>query len=199
MLELIGTVVTSILGGGATGLFGVLIQRWADYKNRQQDLELQKLKFDHEGNMKDKDAAIMAQEWAARTKVADIEATARVGEATVKAVGEEAVADANAFAASFKMEPARWSEGVKPTRAQGWLLLLLDAFRAVIRPGLTLYLCYLVTQVYNESRKYGNTMTPEQAFDILKLLIGTIVYLWTTCTLWWFGTRNKGQAPKSSN
>ena len=195
MLDLIGTVVTSILGGGATGLFGVLIQRWADYKNRQQDLELQKIKFDHEAVMKDKDAAIMAQEWAARTRVAEVETAGRVDEAKAKAAGDEAVADAKAFEASFKMEPVRWSEGVKPTRNQSWILVLLDAFRAIVRPGLTLYLCYLVTEVYNESRKYGNTLTADQAFDILKLLIGTVVYLWTTCTLWWFGTRNKGPAP----
>jgi len=196
MLELLGTIATSILGGGATGLIGVLVQRWADYKNRQLDLELSKQKQDHELAMRDKDAAIMAQEWASRTKVADIEATGKVDEAKAAAAGAEAVADANAFEASFKMEPVRWSDGIKPTKNQSWVLIMLDAFRGVVRPGLTIYLCILATMIYNEAARHYGVLSQEQSFEIFKLCVGTILYLFTTCVLWWFGTRNKGQQPK---
>lgn len=187
MFELLGTVVSSVLGGGATGLLGVLFQRFADYKNRQLDIQVEREKMGHEIELRKADAEIMAQEWAARTKVAEVEAA-----------DHESVADAGAFAASYKLEPIQFSAGVKPSRGQAWLLVLLDCFRGAIRPWLTVYLSIFATLVYIETRKISNAMTPDQAFDVLKLVIGTILYLWTTCTLWWFGTRNKAAPPKTS-
>jgi hypothetical protein len=131
MIEVLGTIFGSIFGGGATGLLGILAQRWADYQNRKLDIELQKTKNDHEVKMREADAAILAQEWAARTKVAEVESE-----------GRKDVADTQAFAQSFQMEPQRFSEAVKPTKGQGWVLVLLDAFRGLIRPGLTAWCTY---------------------------------------------------------
>jgi hypothetical protein len=180
MLEILGTIVGSVFGGGATGILGVLAQRFFDYKNRQLDLDLKKLQFDHEAALRDKDAMIVRGEWAARTQIADISADA------TKDAGDSA-----AFAQSFGLEPRLYSEKVAPTVAQGWVFVILDFFRGIVRPGLTIYLCYLVTQVYNETQRLGVGLTSEQALDIFKLIIGTVLYVWTTCTLWWFGTRNK--------
>ncbi len=179
------TILGSILGGGATGLLGIIAQRWADYKNKQLDIELTKTKFEHERDMRRADAEIMAQEWAARTKVAEVEAA-----------GKEAVADSQAFAASFAMEPTRYSEGVKPTRGQGWVLVALDAVRGAVRPVLTVYLCVLTTLVYVQARELlaGEDLTPDNAIELVRLVINTILYLTTTCVLWWFGTRNRGTA-----
>jgi len=73
MLELIGTAASAILGGGATGILGAAVQRYADYKGRQLDLQAQASKQAHEVAMREADARIMAQEWAARTQVATIE------------------------------------------------------------------------------------------------------------------------------
>jgi hypothetical protein len=42
----VGALVTSILSGGATGLLGLVIQRWFDFRNRAQDLEL--VRINHE-------------------------------------------------------------------------------------------------------------------------------------------------------
>ena len=188
MIEVLGTIFGSIFGGGATGLLGIVAQRWADYKNKQLDIELQRTKYEHEIKLREADAAIMAQEWAARTRVAEVEAA-----------GREAVADSQAFTASFGMEPTRYSEGVKPSRGQGWVLVLLDALRGAVRPVLTVYLCVLTTLVYLQARDLlagEDGMTAEQALDLVRLVVGTILYLTTTCVLWWFGTRNKGGAPK---
>jgi hypothetical protein len=41
MLELIGTAAFAILGGGAMGILGAVVQRYADYKGRQLDLQVQ--------------------------------------------------------------------------------------------------------------------------------------------------------------
>lgn len=187
MLEILGTIFGSIFSGGATGLIGVILQRWSDYKNKQLDLQLEAQKQAHEISLRRVDAEIMAQEWAARTKVAQVEAA-----------GREAVADAGAFAESYKLEPARYSDGVKPSRGQGWVLVLLDAFRGCIRPLLTVYLCALTTFVWWQARTVLNAedLDTAAALDVWKMVVGTILYLTTTCVLWWFGTRNKQSAPK---
>ena len=187
MLEILGMVFGSILSGGATGILGVIAQRFADYKNKQLDMALEKQRFENQVQLRRVDAEIMEQEWAARTKVAEVEAT-----------GKEAVADAQAFAASYQLEPKRYSSESALTPNQQWVMVILDAFRGAIRPALTAYLCVLVTAIYLLTRDAikAEALTPEQALDLIKLLIGSILYLWTAVTLWWFGTRNKSAPPK---
>ncbi len=174
----------SLLSGGVTGLLGVAIQRIADYKNKQLDLELSRQKFENDLALKKVDSEIMAQEWASRTKVAQVEEQ-----------GVEQAADAKAFSASFN-EPVRYSDGPK-SNAQGWLLVILDTIRGLVRPCLTVYLCILTTLIYREARDLldGTSLTPSEALELTQLVIRTILYLTTTCVLWWFGTRNKGKQP----
>ncbi len=178
------SIITSILSGGVTGLLGIAVQRIADYKNKQLDLELSKQKFENDLALKRVDADIMAQEWASRTRVAQVEER-----------GQEAVADSSAFSASFN-EPQRYSQN--PNAAQGWLLVALDFIRGLVRPVLTVYLCVLTTLVYLHARDLLSTqaLTSDEALDLVGLIIRTILYLTTTCVLWWFGTRNKGKAPR---
>jgi len=181
------SLLTSIFSGGVTGLVGVIVQRFAEYKNRQLDLAANREKMAHEVALRKADAEIMAQEWAARTKVAEVEAT-----------GREAVEDSKAFAVALSSEPKRYSEGVKPSRGQGWALVVLDIIRGIVRPALTIYLCALTTFIYLHSRHLLNDkpIGPEQAMELLQLIIGTVLYLTTTCVLFWFGTRNKQEPPR---
>jgi len=190
MLSSILGAVGSIFAGGATGLLGVALQRYADYKKQQADLDLQKEQHAHDLAMKNADAEIAKQEWAARTQVARVE-----GEAKVGAAAEEA------FAASFKLEPTRYSEGAAYTPNQAWLLVVLDFLRGLVRPGLTVYLCWITTQTYWEAQRlvagYGIAMKADEALGLLQLIVNTILYLTTTCCLWWFGTRNAQTPPKT--
>lgn len=183
--------VMSVFSGGVTGLLGVGIQRIFDWLNKREEIKAQESKQAHEVAMLRANAEVMAQEWAARTRVAEVEAA-----------GKEAVADAQAFAASFGMEPQSYSVKVKPSKGQGWLLVALDFIRGIIRPGLTVYLCAITTLVYFQARdmllSFRAQMDPIDAVDISKLVISTVLYLTTTCVLWWFGTRNKQSAPKVS-
>ena len=70
-------ILGSIFSGGITGLLGVAFQRFFDFLKVKQELELRKLDHEHEANMRRIDGELMAQEWAARTQVATIEATAK--------------------------------------------------------------------------------------------------------------------------
>lgn len=185
MITFLTTVFSSILSGGATGLLGVVFQRIADYKNRQLDLQLDKQRGELELAKRDKDAAIMREEWAGRTQVAQIE-----GDATKDA------AESAAFAASLSGEPKRYADG-KMTTAQTWLMVALDFIRGIVRPGLTIYLCVLTTLVYLQARELlaGQAMSATEALELVKMIVGTVLYLTTTCVLWWFGTRNKAPQP----
>lgn len=184
-MDFISGLLSSIIGGGATGILGIAVQRIADYKNRQLDIEITKANHIHEANMREVDAKIMAQEWAARTKVAEVEGAVKVD-----------VADSQVFAASFN-EPTQYSSILKPNEKQGWLLVILDFIRGLVRPVLTVYLCVLTTLVYLQARSLlGTQMESVQAFEVLQKVVDTIMYLTTTCVLWWYGTRNKGPTPK---
>ena len=45
MLEILGSVVASIFSGGATGILGIVAQRFFDFKNKQLDIQMETLKF----------------------------------------------------------------------------------------------------------------------------------------------------------
>lgn len=184
MLEILGSLLT----GGATGLLGTAIQRVFEFKTKKLEIEAEAKRFEHEVALRRVDAEIMAQEWAARTKVAEVEAEGKIE-----------VADSAAFAAALTSEPKLYSERVRElSPAQSWLMVILDFTRGVIRPGLTLYLCAITTAIYIQSRMLldGNTILPTMAYDLVDKIVQTILYLTTTCVLFWFGTRNKQKAPK---
>jgi len=181
-----GELLTSVFGGGLTGLLGVIVQKVADYKAKKLELEIQRDKQHHEIELRKVDAAIMQQEWAARTKVAEVEAA-----------GAEAVADSKAFAISLASEPKRYSEGIPATPRQAWMMFTLDLLRGIVRPGLTIYLCAITTIIYVQANKLiQGGIEPTDAVEIVKVIINTILYLTTTCILFWFGTRNKQAGPK---
>ena len=179
-------ILGSIFSGGITGLLGVAFQRFFDFLKVKQELEMKKMDHEHEANMRRIDGELMAQEWAARTQVATIEATAK-----------ETVAAETSFAASFGMEPKQYSARANIGPVTGFLLVLLDFLRGLVRPGLTVYLCAITTLIYVEARAImaSVSFTSADAINVHDHIISTILYLTTTCVLWWFGTRNSQKPP----
>lgn len=192
MLELFGTVFGAIFSGGATGIIGVIAQRYADYKNKQQDMALEAQRQANAIALKEVDAKIMAQEAAARLQVVSLEGENAARVATISADAAEAQADATAFAKSFEMEPKLYNSG-NLTNGQNWLMVLLDAFRGSVRPALTIYLCVLTTMIYIQAKDIlgKEDLDVKQAMDLHDYIVHSIIYLTTTIVLWWFGTRNK--------
>lgn len=180
-------ILGSILSGGATGLLGVGIQKLFDFKTKKLELDAEQKKFEHEVALRRVDAEIMQQEWASRTKVAEVEASAKVE-----------VEDAKAFATALTSEPKMYSEGTTRTPAQVWMLIILDFLRGIVRPGLTIYLCFITTVIYYQANKLLNTnlILPTMAYDLVNQIVQTVLYLTTTCVLFWFGARNHTKGPK---
>lgn len=194
MLDTILSIGASFLSGGATGIIGVLAQRYFDWKAEQLKLEAVKVNNQHALAMIEANGKLMDREWRGRAEVAKTEGdTARD------------VADAAAFAASYNTEPKSFLESQKPVGGKiGKTVYLLmgitDMVRGLVRPGLTVYLCVLTTLIYLRAEllidKHGMTMDSKDAFELVKYIIYSVLYLTTTVTLWWFGTRNKSEQPK---
>lgn len=180
--------LTSVFSGGVTGLLGVVFQRFFDHQKNKLDLKAKEIDYAHQREMRKEDREMMLLEYDQRIKLQD-----SVNE------GKENEADSKAFATSFTMEPKQYSAGQKMTPAQGWVLVVLDLLRGLVRPGLTIYLCAITTLIYLEARAliklYGIMFTADKVVDIHQTIVNTILYLTTTCVLWWFGTRNKGTQP----
>lgn len=185
-MELLGTIFGAIFSGGATGLIGVAIQRFADYKNKKLDIQIEKERRETEIAKRRADAEIMQAEYAGKLKVSQEEgATSRD------------VAETNAFAQTLFKEPERYSQGTFTT-GQQWVLVVLDALRGSVRPLLTIYLCALTTYVWVQVRTLvaSENLDTAAALEVWKMVVQNILYLTTTVTLWWFGTRNRQAQPK---
>lgn len=181
MFEILGTLLTGVLSGGATGLIGVLLQRYFDHKSKAQDIEKLKLQLD---NAKE----LAKIEGERSTRVAELDMEARFAEA-----------DADVMEASFKHDAASYSSPEAGKRA-GFsgalvtvLMAIVDAARGLLRPGMTAYLCWLTTVMFFWVREladtYGLKLTAEQVMGLMLQIIATILYVFVTCTTWWFGAR----------
>lgn len=193
MLSILGTLLTGILSGGATGLLGVLLQRYFDLQHKKQEIEIVRLNLANSielAKMESERAQIRAH---ADVELADRDLSARVVEA-----------DAKAMQAAFDADKATYTEKgytLRPGWAPvvvGFLMGLVDFLRGIVRPGMTLYLCVLVTYMFvwvkDLATVYGVKMTPDQVLELMTHIIATILYVFSVCTLFWFGTR----PPKSS-
>ena len=189
MGELLGQGLLAIVSGGATGILGVIFQRLFDHWKNKQELDKMREQHAHERSMREVDVQLLKLEGEQRVKVATVE-------------GETAreVADAQAFAASFANEPKRYSEGVKVGKIGAFLLVLADAVRGIVRPGLTIYLAWISTAIYMKSVETLARLAPganiQQLLKLHEQIVLTLLYLFVTCVLWWFGTRNKAPQPK---
>lgn len=166
--------ILNLVGGSLLGVIGGWVTKWLDIK-------AEALKFEHEVALKRVDAEIMQQEWAARTKVAEVEAAGKVE-----------AAEAEAFGESVKAEAIRYSDGVQATSKQAWLLISLDTLRGAVRPVLTLYLCVLTTMLWvraaqilppNYETAWAQNMVQEISMKILWLADVAVAF--------WFGSRTK--------
>lgn len=178
-------LITSAFGGGLTGLIGGAVQKVFDYKTKKLEIEANRERYAHDVAMKKADAEIMQQEWAARTKVADIEASARIE-----------VEDSKAFAESIRSDDKNYLDYLdKLNSKQDWFFVILEFIRGIIRPALTLYLCLITTVIYFKATKLmgADIILPGMAYDLLTQIINTVLYLTTTCVLWYFGSRNGKQ------
>lgn len=191
MLSLLGTIFGSIFAGGATGLLGMLLQKYFDLQTKKLDLEHAIKRSEVELALRDKDLQIMEAEWRQRAKVAEIEGDAAIG-----------VEAQRAFAQSLQADRATYltPEVAGKDRFAVWTLAVLEFLRGVVRPLLTLALLWMSWQIYKQTDALLKLQGVETSQEILQsqllLIVSTILYLATTVVTWWFGIRNQQQPPQ---
>lgn len=172
LIKLLGSAGFGTIFGGVMGLFN----RKADLALKRVELEEANAQRSHELAMRDKDAAIMAQEWAGRTQVAQVEGAA--------AVEKEAYA---ALAKSYEF--ARPAKGGK-----------MEAFSAFLRPFISLGY-FLISSVgsgwilYYAFYIYQLKLTPDQLFEIVMFVISWFAFMAGATIGWWYAMRPGGKMP----
>lgn len=192
MMDQIGSLLLSVVSGGATGLVGVLIQRWFDFKAKQQEIDI--VKLNHANSI-----ALAGIESAKAQKVAEVRANADVDMADSDMQARQAEADSRSLVASFEHDKAGYLDPAAQRR-QGWvgatvtmLMGLVDFARGILRPGMTIYLCGVTTWMLMWAQslveRANVALTAADVAPILLQIVSTILYVFTTAALWWFGTR----------
>lgn len=188
MLDLFSTIFTSVLGGGATGLLGVILQRYFDHLKHKSDLELVRLQLD--GARETRKLELEAQE-----RMATVQADASVAQARIDLMVRTAEAQEASLRASYENEgrlltPA---SAVEKHPRIAVLIALVDLVRGLMRPTITMYTLALLSAVFVWVRSMyqtlGMKLTSDQVFMLTQQCLGTVFYLATTCVVWWFGVR----------
>ena len=116
----------------------------------------------------------------------DLEITRAESESAERVAAIEAESAENA-AALRAIETSHRSAGVRWSRGDSTWFVFVDVVRGLIRPVLTLGFLALAAAIYFR-------LPIDPSADVGARLIDTILYLATTTTLWWFGTRPKSGA-----
>jgi len=74
-----------------------------------------------------------------------------------------------------------------------FLFGMVDFLKALMRPGLTMYLTGCTTWItymaWEIMQKYGTEITSIQAVDLFDQVTSIIIYLTVSSVTWWFGDR----------
>lgn len=177
--------LTAGLFGTITGLIGNIVTSYTNYKT-------QKLKNVHDVEMSKLDM-----------KMIQVEADANIKVTKARVEGEVELAEVDAMKKSYTMLNSGLfdKEYMKYIMSKTWLawcavpitlmFATVDFLKHLARPALTYYLVGATTWITILSWKLmdGATFTGDQAFDLFKLVVMTVIYLTASCVGWWFGDR----------
>lgn len=202
MFALLGTIVTSILSGGATGLLGLVIQRWFDFRNRAQDLELVRINHEQARELAKIEAGAAARAAQAQETVAQKQAEAHVQSAELDVQARADEAAARSYVASLEADRARYldADAQRSSRLARWAMALVDFTRGMVRPVLTAYLVVVAHLMFYWAQQlaaqYGKQLSADQVHNLILQIVGTLLYLATTAVVWWFGSRPPARPSK---
>lgn len=185
-------IITSILGGGLTGLLGTALTTIFGWLQQRE-------KNKHEIALIQAESEAMVKETEAQIKITKTQVEGAVELADAEAYKLSQLAGQQS---TFKEEYMK-----KLFETQGWLkyitvplgallsflLGLVDLVKALMRPGLTLYMFILSTWLSLEAYDIINTtdkiLTSTQAYAIFAQVTDMIIYLTISFGTWWFGDR----------
>ncbi len=172
----IETIVSLLTSGATGGLVGIL----GSWLKGRDERKREKQQFEHEANMRQVDIQELRMEAELKHKQIKLENDGRVQLANIELTRALDVEDAKAYQLSYAND--------KATYGDKWI----DRIRGAMRPLLTVYtvtiLSYIAFKMYQLA---GGLEGMDAAFieDQLRNIISTMLFLATSTTLWWFGTR----------
>tara|TARA_Y100000310_G_C20510674_1_gene728678 strand:+ start:332 stop:883 length:552 start_codon:yes stop_codon:yes gene_type:complete len=173
MFDFLGAI-GSVATGGIAGLIGTGISQFMEHRKRKAEyaFKLSSRRLDME--MMDKRAKLNIQE---KGVDADIAVEVEAGKA---------------FRESHKKDRASYISPTTDNPIVQILLGIVDFIRGLIRPAATVFFSYITWNITNEllvALGGIKELPQDQMIELLNLTIQTILFITTTCILWWFGTR----------
>lgn len=175
IIKLLGSAGFGTIFGGLMGI----LNRKVDLQAKRLDMEESTAQRNHELAMRDKDAAIMREEYAAKSKIAQIE-----GETAIEREAYTALGKSYEFA-----KPAKGGK--------------MEAFSAFVRPFISLGYWVITSAgsawiLYHAFVVRGITLTPEQWFELVMYIIAWIAFMGGATIGWWYAMRPGKQPPALS-
>jgi len=179
MLASLFSVGAASILGGITGLIGGIFNRVMDFKQKKEDNKFEILKLE-------KEQILLGMEIKRDVDKASIERDMTISTAELDALKHSIDSDK----ATYTLDGSE----KYPWVAKG--LALVDIVRGFTRPFLTLYLDMVLTiiavvLVLHFISLDVALLTSDEVSKILLLLLDALIYLATTATGWWFGSRGK--------
>lgn len=206
MIPIIGTVLSALLSGGATGIIGVIIQRFFDMKGKQNDLEVLKLQHANGIALEEMRLRHLTMTIEGNVRVAQTEADGKEAVAAQERLSTEAQVDAEIRAAAYEADQSKYfglsraSSGKFGTWVDALVSLLfgfVDTVRGLTRPVLTAVLVFMVYNLYRLLEKIGiSGLTPEAVTQLWLQIVGATIYLATVAVIFWFGNRPPAKQEK---
>ena len=199
MFDLLGGIFTGILSGGATGLLGILLQRFFDMKAKQQEIEVVKLNLANSIELAKMEHEQARARLQAEMEITEVELAAADRLADKQLEATLAEADGENMRASYQHDSATYlAPGAQ--KRKGFLggiitfmMALVDFMRGVLRPAMTAYLCVLTTIMFfwvrDLAERYGTELSAAQVHELMLQIIVSLLYVFITVTTWWFGAR----------
>ncbi len=171
--------------GVATGFLGNIITSFTNLKS-------QKLKNDHDLKMRDYDLKEREAEVKYQLSIesAHLESTIENSEA---AAYIESMRGNNSDILTGEKLRYLTKDKSKFGKILTFIMGLVDAFRAAIRPGLTVYLIILTTVLTYEAIEIltakHSLINAFQAQELFNRISDVVIYLTVSTVTWWFGDR----------
>jgi hypothetical protein len=171
------SILGSVVSGGATGVIGSAISSIFNYKNKQ-------LEYKHDLDMEIATRETMKEEWAQRTKIAEVEGAT-----------QSDLAAQESFQASMLADKATYSAGLNIGKVGTALMVTIDFLRGIIRPVSTILFISMSFYIYFSMKEklVATGADPTGFMDLFNQVTTVILYLATTTVCWWFGVRGESK------
>lgn len=189
-----------VILGGITGLIGSVATAVTNYKIQKLKNEHDRARWDFEKEMVKAETEAMIEEAKMNIKITEAQTEAAVELADTEAyVRNIEKGNVDKFSdkyvnALFGVQGKLRYVAIPVGILVSFLFGIVDFLKALMRPGLTMYLVgcstWITIMAWDILEKAGiDQLTAAQATGIFNDVTTTIIYLTVSCVTWWFGDR----------